>query len=304
MTLNYTRRYAQFLKRFLRVEHPVSVVFDCSNGTVGLVLRELLRGERRIRGRMVNGTPDGAFPAHGPNPMSGGAIEELGRRVSRAKADLGAVFDADGDRVFFVDDRGRPFRPDHAAIAIASNFKGPVIVDVRSGYALREWLRGERRRVIESRVGHFFIKKLMRKKRVSFAAESSGHYYFKDFFFADSGLLAAIHVVNRVARLAGEGKRLSAWVEALPEVFSAGELNFEIRDKEGTMRKIEAHFRARARKISKLDGIRMEFPDFWFSVRPSNTEDLLRLNLEAKDKNVFTAQLKEVRAMIQSPPSP
>ncbi len=323
--INYAKAYADFLGSFIKVRHPIRVVFDCSDGTAGVVLREFLSAHSRITHWVLNGKPNGRFPAHGPNPMVGRAMDDLGREVTERKADLGIVFDGDGDRVFFVDDRGNRLNPDVAAFLISKNFRGPTIVDVRSGFALREGLRRDRKEVVDCRVGHFFIKKLMRKENVSFGAEVSGHYYFKDFFYADSGILAAIYLVNEVSKLAENGERLSGWVGRLGKVFASGELNFEVEDKSGAIGRIEEAFKRRARTVSKLDGIRMDFgsprksavhseapqsgakramhsealaKEWWFSVRPSNTENLLRLNLEAKDKKVFTEHLKELKALI------
>ena len=321
--MTFAVRYAAFLKRFLKVTKPISVIFDCSDGTVGLVLQPLFNKQKNIKPKLLNSRPDGNFPAHGPNPWAKGAMNQLSRAMQRARANLGVIFDADGDRVFFVDDQGRTLLADHAAIAMAANFKGSMLIDVRMGYALREWLTAHRRKIVESRVGHYFIKKTMRAKKIPFAAELSGHYYFKDFFYADSGIFAAIQMINFVSQLTTNNPSislragiqlttLSRWIDSLSKYHNSGEINFEVKDKEGMMKKIESRFKKRATKISKLDGLRMEFGKngspstgsghhagaWWFLVRPSNTEDVLRLVLEAKSESVYRARLKQVKAMI------
>jgi len=300
VSMDYISIYANFLKTFLMPKSFVKVVFDSSDGTTGLVLRELFRGVPKMEPVFLNAEPNGNFPAHGPDPWAGDAMQQLGKEVCRRKADFGAIFDGDGDRVFFVDNLGRSISGDAAAVLIGKAFKGPLILDIRAGYVVRELFQSARRKIIDSRVGHFFIKKLMRKKRIRYGAEISGHYYFKDFFYCDSGIFAAIQFINSVSRLPG---RLSDWIDSLAQTYRIPETNFEVGDKKKMMKKIEMHFRKSAKKTSRLDGIRMEFvsPDWWFSVRPSNTEDLLRLNLEAKDRINLKQKLTELKNLILSP---
>lgn len=326
MNTRYLDLYAAFLKKFLAVRRPLRVVFDCSNGTAGRVLRELFKTHKLISVQLIHGRPDGRFPAHGPDPLAPRATDDLERAVRRAKADLGVIFDADGDRVFFIDDAGRKIHSDATAYLIGANGEGPVLLDVRSGYLARELFRAAGRRILVERVGHYFIKKRMRKDRIPFAAEFTGHYYFKDFFFCDSGIFAAINMINQISNLpirqAGfktQNVRLSAWLDGLPRYYSSGEVNFRIRDKDQAMTRILRAYRGRARRISRMDGIKMEFGpstgstnsphagsgqgkgdnEWWLLARPSNTEDLLRLTLEAKRENVFKKELRGVREIIK-----
>lgn len=294
--INYRQAYSAFLKRFLTPARSVYVVFDCSNGTTGLVLKALFprKVTKNVRAVFINDIPDGRFPAHGPNPMKKGALQELRREVVRRKADLGVIFDADGDRVFFVDSRGRQVEPDAVAVLISKNYRGPVLVDIRSGYLAREMIAADGKRVIDSRVGHTFIKETMRRKKIPFAAELSGHYYFKDFFYADSGIFAALQVINEVARM----DTLVEWLDTLPRFYRSGELNFAVADKEKKMRAVERAYAKRANRISRLDGIKMFFDDFWVSVRPSNTENVLRLNVEARAKAALARELRALKALL------
>lgn len=304
-TTDYIGAYAGFLRTFLDVHRPLRVVFDSSNGTTGPVLQKLFKTYKLITYNLINSVPNGRFPAHGPDPFAPGAMDDLSRAVRRMRADLGAIFDADGDRAFFVDDMGRPVPTDAIAGLIGRNVRGPVILDLRSGYLAHELLRAAHKRIIVSRVGHYFIKKLMRKERVPFAAEFSGHYYFKNFFSCDSGIVTVINVMNAVSRMSSFG----AWVDSLSRYYSSGEMNFKVEDKAGIMERIYRAYRSRARRVSRMDGLKMEFgpkrashseasaKEWWLLVRPSGTEDLLRVTVETKRKEIFTRAVRKLRAL-------
>lgn len=314
MDKNYLDSYVAFLKKFFKVRRPLRVVFDCSNGTTGPILQKLFKTNKLITYKLINSVPDGRFPVHGPNPLASGAMDGLCRAVRRERADLGVIFDADGDRAFFVDDQGRVV-PSGAVIALlAGKERGAVVLTVDVGFTAREFLAQSGRRVFSSVVGHTFIKKEMRRWRATFGAEQSGHYYFKDFFFCDSGIFAAIQTLNQIANLKFHNVRLSGWTDALPKVYSSGEMNFRVKDKNAVLARVFARYHGTAKRISRVDGVRMEFgqkhashsvapqsgaKEWWFILRPSNTEPLLRLTLEAKDKRVFAARLKEVTGLIK-----
>lgn len=287
--MDYLNLYADFLKKNLDLKKSLKVIFDCSNGTAGIVLQKL-------KFKIINGKPDGHFPAHGPNPMSGGALEELSKEVVKEKADLGVIFDSDGDRAFFVDDRGRPIRSDVAALFIAQGISGSIVLDLLAGYPLRELLQD--RKIFESRVGSYFMKKIMKEKKAKFGAENSGHFYFPvEGTVFDSGILAAIYFMNQLSRL--KDQKLSNWIDSLPKYYRSPEINFTIEDKSGMLKIIEERYAKDAKSISHLDGLKMEFADHWFCLRPSNTEDLLRLNLEAKNKKTYDKKLTELRQLLK-----
>ena len=302
--MDYLKVYADFLKSFLKVKRSMKVVFDCSNGTTGLVLKELFRTTGPIQIKLINQKPDPEFSAHGPNPLAVGALRDLERAVKKGKADLGVIFDADGDRVFFVDDRGREVRHDATALLLSQDLTGTIVLTPLSGFLIREEIKKRGVKIFESRVGHYFIKKTMMKYKAVFAGEISGHFYFRDNFYADSGIFAAIKVINQTAAIMDQWSRLSDWVDSLSDYHRIPETNFKIKDKGKAMRKIEKHFRTAARHIFKRDGLKMEFDTgrraWWFNLRPSNTEDLLRLNLEAKDKKILTAKLAELKKLIKN----
>ncbi|MEK7641147.1 MAG: hypothetical protein AAB389_04090 [Patescibacteria group bacterium] len=305
--MDYLKPYVGFLKNKIKLAGPLSVVFDCSNGTTGKVLKELFSikySVLSIKYKLINEKPDGNFPAHGPNPMLPGALNQLKSEVKKQKADFGAAFDADGDRVFFVDDRGREVPGDAVLGLICQAFKGPIAVDVRAGYLAKELIKAGGKRMVESRVGHSFFKKLMKVKKSDFGGEISGHYYSplatgKSF---DSGLAAAVYFANAVSELKKLGGKLSEWLDSLPKYYRSGELNFSVSDKDRIMKGVERHYSRLARKVSKKDGLKMEFAspagEWWFIVRLSQTEDFLRLCLEAKDKKVFDRRLAELKALL------
>lgn len=303
--MDYIKLYTDFLKKFLKPKKKIKVVFDCSNGVASLVLKKLFKSNQLINCILINQRPDGRFPAHGPNPMLKGVLSQLQKEVKKQKADLGAAFDGDGDRVFFVDDRGRLIDPNESGYLLTQVFKPPYVVGVVSSQRLKQLTtnppshkatdgRGNKRpTTFISRIGHSFAKQLMRKKKANLGLEHSGHYFFKEFFYADSGILAAIEIINFISKLDGG---VANWLDSLPKYYRSGELNFEVKDKISILKKIEKKYK-RAKK-SKLDGLSMEFDWGWFNIRPSNTEPLLRLNMEAMSKKVLNEKLKEVRKLI------
>lgn len=281
--------YSSFLKKFLKSKRQLKVVFDCSDGTAGGAVKELFKNSK-IKIILINGRPDGNFPAHGPNPLLKGAASQLEKRVKKEKADLGVIFDADGDRVFFVDNRGRWVDPNESAYVLTKLFKPSYVVGVVSSKRVKT------KDAIISRVGHYFFKNLMREKKASLGLEHSGHYYFQKFFYCDSGILAAVEVINFVSGLKID---FAGWLDALPKYYRSGEINFEVKDKEKITRKIEKEYGGAADKISKLDGLTMEFNWGWFNIRPSNTEPLLRLNVEAASKKVLKEKSEKIKKLIQ-----
>lgn len=295
--MDYLRPYIDFLMSKLKLPTATSVVFDCSNGTTGMVVEKLKAENLKLK--VINDNPDGNFPAHGPNPLSEGALRDLQLEVVNSGADLGVIFDADGDRAFFTDDRGREVPADAVLFLLADNFPGPAVANILAGYLAKHLFEKAGKKLIETKVGHYFLKKVMKEEGASFGGEFSGHYYFPlgatNF---DSGILSAVYMANEVSKMKADGRKLSDWLDELPVFHRSGELNFEVTDKEGAMGLIEKNYSKIAERSSRLDGLKMEFPDWWFVVRPSNTENLLRLVVEAKDKKVLDERLAELKKLI------
>ena len=212
----------------------------------------------------------------------------------------GLSFDFDGDRVLFRDESGKAVPGDIITALLAQKYAEPgekIVCDLRSSRAVKEEVEAKGGVAIESRVGHSFIKALMKKENAVFGGELSGHYYFRDFFYSDSGIFAALAVLDLIKTAQ---KSLSELVRPLMRHFKSEEINFEVKDKEKILDKVAAYFTdlpagRQAPKISYLDGIKVEYPDWWFNLRPSNTEDFLRLNIEAS-----TPELLEEKRRILS----
>ncbi len=290
--MNYLDSYVEFLRRFLAPTRPLKIVLDCSDGVTGVVLSRLFSGAKNLEVVLINAEPNPDFPSHGPNPLARSAMRKVTDAIKREQADFGAIFDADGDRVFFVDNLGAEISADAAARIMADEIKTPILVTPNAGYLMRDW-----REVREGRIGHAFMKQELREQNLDFGYESSGHYYFKEFFFCDSGIMALIKIINAVSR---SPLTLRQIVKSFGAVYRLKEKNFRLQSSELVSKKlaqIEAAY-GDAAKISKTDDLRVEAGDWWFSLHISHTEPLLRLNLEAKDKKVFRQKKAEIFSFI------
>lgn len=290
----FVREYVSFLRGFLNERaEAINAVFDCSNGAAGPIVERLFPDNI-----ILNGRPDGNFPNHAPDPLHAGSMDALQKKIVSDHADVGIIFDADGDRMFVVDDKGRVVNPDVIAYLLLWSLQPKQFVgDVRSGWLVKTYPNAKR---IPSKVGHYFVKQLMRKYDVAFGQEESGHYYFDTFFHCDSGIMAAVKTLNAIAKLP---YRLSEFVDLLPVTYKSNEINFSVpfAAHAALLARIEREYKNDAVHVSKLDGITLEFanPDWWFNVRFSNTEPLVRLNMEARDKRVYGAQLKKLTGLLK-----
>ena len=299
--MNYFYLYSSFLKKFYspNPDKKLKVVFDCLNSPTSIILRRLFRKEiTEKRFTLINA--DLKKSPQFFNPLEKKAINNLQAAVRHFKADLGIIFDADADRMFCLDDKSRFVAPEAVARLLIWHLKpNKMIIDAVSG-----WLVADSS-VILSKVGQFFIKQKIRVKNADFGAEHSGHYYFKEFFGLDSGILAAIEVINAVSCLP---YKLSDFVEFLPKYYRS-EINLKckaesIEHKENLLKKIEEkNLLLNAKyliRISHLDGLTMEFSDWWFNLRFSNTEPLLRLNVEAKSQSSLKGQVSILADFIET----
>jgi phosphomannomutase len=246
--------------------------------------------------------PDGAFPNHEPNPLLPENREFIMARTLAEHAHFGVAFDGDADRCFFVDDTGEFVPGDFltALLAEAILAKEPgakIIYDVRASWAVPETISAASGVPLVNRVGHAFIKQRMRAEDAAFAGEVSGHYYFRDFYQADSGVIPFLLVLELLSR---KGEKLSEILRRFRErYFITGELNTPVADVPLTLRELEERFGGEG-TVSHLDGISIESPDWRFNVRPSNTEPLLRLNLEARSHELMERKRDEILAVIRS----
>ena len=225
---------------------------------------------------------DGTFPNHEANPLKAENLVDVERAVAEHGCHLGVAFDGDGDRAMMVDERGRAISADKITALLAPRFLrsepgATIVYDLRSSWATREAIEEAGGVPVRERVGHSFLKATMRKHNAPFGGELAGHFYYRSNYTADSSIMTVVEVVNHLRETGG---RLSELVEPLDRYFATGEINFHVDDKEGMIRRLAADFAGA--EIDYLDGITVQLQDWWFNVRPSNTEPLLRLVLEAK----------------------
>jgi phosphomannomutase len=282
---------------------PLRIVVDAANGMAGAMLAPVLDRLPTVEAVRCFFEPDGSFPNHQPNPLLPENREFIVRKALEEGADLGVAFDGDGDRCFFVDDTGE-FVPGDFVTALFAELvleKEPgakIIYDVRASWAVPETIERAGGIALVNRVGHAFIKERMRKEDAAFAGEVSGHYYFRDFSQADTGVVPFLLMLELLSR---RGRKLSELLAPLREkFFITGELNTPVRDVALKLQELKEHYAGRGAKISHLDGISVDFPDWHFNVRPSNTEPLLRLNLEALSEETMEQKRDEVLALMRS----
>jgi phosphomannomutase len=278
---------------------PLRVVIDAANGMAGAMLPPLLE-RLPVDARRFFFEPDGEFPNHEPNPLLPENREFIVATVLEEKADLGIAFDGDADRCFFVDDAGEFVPGDFvtALLAEAMLEKEPgatIIYDVRASWAVPDVIAAAGGTALVNRVGHAFIKHRMRKEDAAFAGEVSGHYYFRDFFQADSGVVPMLLMLELVSR---KRKRLSEILAPFRErYFLTGEINAPVADMALKLQELKERFGPEG-EVSHLDGISVTAADWHMNARPSNTEPLLRLNLEATNRELMERKRDEVLAVI------
>ena len=282
---------------------PLKVVVDAANGMAGTMLPPVLERLPQLDVVRCYFEPDGSFPNHEPNPLLPENRAFIVERTRAEGADLGVAYDGDADRCFFVDDTGEFVPGDFvtALLARAMLAREPgatVIYDVRASWAVRRTIEEAGGVPLVNRVGHAFIKHRMREEHALFAGEVSAHYYFRDFTQADTGVVPFLVMLDL---LSGDDAPLSELLAPFRErYFITGEINTPVADVEAKLRELEERYAAEGGRISHLDGVSVEFDDWHFNVRPSNTEPLLRLNLEALDEAEMVARRDEVVELIRA----
>jgi phosphomannomutase len=297
--------WPQFVERvlsFVDVDaiKPLRVVIDAANGMAGVMLPPVLE-RLPIDAVPYFFEPDGTFPNHEPNPLLPENREFIVSKTLERGGDLGVAFDGDADRCFFVDDRGDFVPGDFvtALLAEAVLEKEPgakVLYDVRASWAVPETIRAAGGEPLINRVGHAFFKQRMRREGAAFGGEVSGHYYFREFSQADSGVIPFLLMLELISR---KGRRLSEILAPYRErYFLTGELNTAVEDVPLKLRELEERFGPEG-TLSDLDGMSVDSADWHMNVRPSNTEPLLRLNLEARSQELMERKRDEVLGVIR-----
>ena len=298
--------YIAFLRKFKGDYSNLKIAFDLSNGMSCLFAKEIYKGEDAC---YLFDEMDGSFPNHEPNPLVAKNVEPLKKLVSEVKADVGVIYDGDADRVMFVDDKARFVAPDLVIALMARYFcdergekKPRVLQEIRSSLSVAEFLRKNYDADVRTwRVGRAFAAPKLREIDGLWGGELAGHYYFKDFFYSDSGMLSSIIVLRIVSALKKQGIRLSEEMDRLTGYENSGEINFRVEDKAGAMEAVKALFEAveKPTAVMDFDGYRLEFPKWWFNIRPSNTEPYLRFICEAVDKDLLSEKIAAATSLLE-----
>ena len=291
-------RYVDFLLKDRVIDSSLKVVADSGNGAVGAIL-PTLRRKSSFSAIPLFSEPDGSFPNRSPDPTSPGAMRFTQAAVREQNADLGVVFDADGDRAVFVDERGEEVDPNLITALLAEYFleKSPgekIWYDAVSSKIVPESIAGAGGVPVVGRVGRVRAKAAMKECNCLFGGEHSAHYYFRDYFFSDSALLTLLYVMEI---LSSKKQKLSALLKKFERYVRSGEMNFKIKEKESLLEEIKKVYSHG--KFNVIDGITVEFGDWWFNIRPSNTEPLIRLNIEAEDSARLDEEKKRLVALIE-----
>lgn len=299
-TVDLWEEYRRHVLKFLDLKRPIKVFVDASNGMAGRMIPTVFGEVKNLTILPLNFEADGTF-VHPPNPLVEANMKWTRDGVKKHKADLGICLDGDADRCMFVDEKGQIIRCDIMTAWLAADFLktnpgSTIVYDLRSSKVLAETVRAAGGVPRRERVGHAFMKKAMAETHAVFGGELSGHSYFRDNFHADSG---AIVFARAVSVLSAAGKALSECVAPLLKYSHSGEINFQVEDKAARMKEVEAAFHDA--QIDHLDGVTCTYPDWWCNVRPSNTEPLLRLTLEADTPEKMREKLDRLSAILGTP---
>ncbi|HEX6462445.1 MAG TPA: phosphomannomutase/phosphoglucomutase [Candidatus Saccharimonadales bacterium] len=279
------------------------LAIDAGNGMAGAIIPVLQEFLPSVEIIPMYFELDGTFPNHIANPLIPENLVDLQKKVQSEKLDLGIAFDGDGDRAVLIDETGQPLSGTTMTAILAAYFleKQPgatVLYNAICGRAAKETIQAHGGKAIRTKVGHSFIKADMREHDAIFAGEHSGHYYFKDNFCADSGLIAAVVALQVYAE---KGKKLSELAREFRTYATIPETNFEVVDKTAILQRIAGEFKDGEQDT--LDGLTVNYPDYWFNLRASNTEPVMRLNAEAKTKEQLATLVAKVKKMIAEPES-
>ena len=296
--------YLAFLLKYKGDWSDLKIAMDVSNGMASLFVRDIFGDQPSY----IYEELDGRFPNHEPNPLNLKNIVDLQKLVSETKSDIGVIFDGDADRVMFVDENSRFISPDLMIAVLGHYFleergeKGYIHQDIRSSKAVGEYLAPMGGVMNTWRVGRAYAALKLREIDGVYGGELAGHYYFRDFFYSDSGLLAAILILNVVAKMKAQGISLSQLIARIEKYQNSGEINFRVEDKLGAMNAVRDYFMQSEKSTAYMDfdGYRVEFPEWWFNIRPSNTEPYLRFLCEATSKGLLDEKVAKVREILTS----
>jgi len=279
---------------------PLKIVVDTANAVSSLLIPYFQKKFKKIKFYHLFSKLDGSFPNHDPDPLIKENLKTLTKEVTKRKADFGVAFDGDGDRIIFVDEKGKQIDGDIITALVAKIIlekrKGEkILFDIRSSKIVKETIKKFGGKPYISKTGHSFIKPKMLKYNIYFGGEVSGHYYLGENNAFETPLFVLFKVIEEISK---EKKSFSEILKPFQKYVNSGEINFKIEDRKSAVKKVENYFKKIGLKISKLDGVKGEGKDFWCLVRPSNTEPLLRMVVEAENKKILKEKVKEIKNVI------
>jgi phosphomannomutase len=295
-----TEEYKKHVLKFLRPKtKKMKIAIDASNGMAGKMVPLIFDG-LPVKIIEINFEHTGKFK-HEPNPMIEKNLRSVKSAVKKNKCDLGFCFDGDADRLMTVDEKGNTISCDQMTALLAPYFlekepKSTIVYDLRSSRVVAEEIIKHGGTPRRERVGHSFMKKALRDSRAVFGGELSGHFYYRDNYYADSGMITLVHMINLVS---GAEAPLSELIAPLKRYHNSGEMNFEVEDKQARMDEFARRYSDG--QVDHLDGVTVGYKDWWFNCRPSNTEPLLRLNIEAKTQELLEEKLAEMTQHLGEP---
>lgn len=301
--INIHRQYLDFQRQFIDDFTDLRIGIDCSNGASCLFIKELLGDTPHY----INDVLDGSFPGHEPNPLEAVNQVQIKETVLENRCDIGLLFDGDADRITFIDERGHFISPDLIIAFLGHYFfgeknqKGIVLQDIRSSRAIQEHLGALYGTEVETwRVGRAYAALRLRELDGCFGGELAGHYYFRDFYYSDSGIMAALLVLRLLAKFKSQGKTMSQIINEISSYQNSGEINFTIERKQDAMDAVRDHFMGieKPARFLDFDGYRLDYQDWWLNIRPSNTEPYLRFLTEAKSKEKLQDIIEKVTEII------
>ncbi len=296
---NQKEEYLKFLKTYVPNISNLKVAIDCSNGMAALLIKDLL-GDKPT---YLFDNLDGTFPNHEANPLVPENIVDLQNLVKNEQADIGIIFDGDADRVMFVDENAKFISPDLMIAVLADYYKnesGKFLQDIRTSKAVAEYV-GNRFEMNMWRVGRAYAALKLREIDGVFGGELAGHYYFRDFYYSDSGLLASLIFLDVIAENKKNGISVSEMISKIAAYENSGEINFKLEHKKEAMDAVKDFYLNKEKPAAfyDFDGYRVEYPDWWFNIRPSNTEPYLRMLVEAKSKDLLDEKVSEITGIIK-----
>ena len=300
--MDIKKDYLDFLLKYKGDWSGLKIAMDVSNGMASLFVRDIFGNQPTY----IYEDMDGSFPNHEPNPLNPKNIVDLQKLVAEVKADIGVIYDGDADRVMFVDENSRFISPDLMIAVLGHYFleergeKGAVLQDIRSSKAVGEYLAPMGGDMHTWRVGRAYAALKLRELDGVYGGELAGHYYFRDFFYSDSGILASILILNVVTKMKAEGVSLSELISRIEKYQNSGEINFKLERKQEAMDAVRDYFMSTENATASMDfdGYRVEFPQWWFNIRPSNTEPYLRFLCEATSKELLDEKVAKVREIV------